>query len=240
VEQAAKTKKLLSLFMRRLTNLSANNRSLFLPRLTDQFLDIRNLSQLNGENSFSLIEAMIAGRKKNICPVSDSRVAFASEAALQLKKLKRADEFIFEEAGSHDLHVGWPFIHGKFADGTFVRAPLLFFPVKLETDEANWQLVPRKESDSSLNKSFLLGHAFYNQVSLEENLMDETLEGLSDDSVSFRTEIFKLFQNSNIDLQFNSGNYYQNELSKFISFTKDEFQTAYRDGELKIIPEAVL
>jgi hypothetical protein len=240
VEQSAKTKKLLSLFMRRLTNLSTNNRSLFLPRLSDQFLDVRLLSQLNGENAFTIVEAMIAGKKKNICPVTDSRIAGANEASQKLKKLNRVDEFIFEEAGSHDLHIGWPFLHGKFADGTLVRAPLVFFPVKLEADETTWHIMPRKESDSSLNKSFLLGHSFYNQVSLDEKLMDETLEGFPGDSISFRTELYKLLQQSNIDLHFNSGNFYKNELSKFISFTKKEFESAYREGELKVIPEAVL
>ena len=240
MEQAAKTKKLLSLFMRRLTNLSASNRSLFLPRLSEQFIDLQSLSQLNGEPAFSIIESLIEGKKKNICPLLDSRMEVASEASLKLKKLKRTDEFIFEEGGAHDLHVGWPFVHGKFADGTFVRAPLLFFPVRLEADEKQWWLAPRKETEASLNRSFLLGHAFYNKVMLDENLMEETLESFSEETISFRTELFKLFQQSKLDLLFNPSNYYQNELTHFTSFTKDEFESAYRGGELKVVPEAVI
>ncbi len=240
MEQAARTKKLLSLFMRRLTNLSTNNRSLFLPRLSEQFIDVQSLSQLNGEPAFSIIEALIEGKKKSICPLQDSRMEIANEASLKLKKLNRTDEFIFDEGGSHDLHVGWPFVHGKFADGTFVRAPLLFFPVKLEADERQWRLIPRKEAEITLNKSFLLGYSYYNKVAVDENLMEETFESFPEETISFRTELFKQLQTSNLDLHFNPSNYYQNELVHYATFTKDEFQSAYRDGELKIIPEAVI
>jgi hypothetical protein len=72
---AATSKKVLTTYLRRLTNLSAGNRSLFLPRLAkDQFIDVHEFSQLNGEKSFSIIEALITQTKKNICTLTDARM----------------------------------------------------------------------------------------------------------------------------------------------------------------------
>jgi hypothetical protein len=130
VEQREEIKKLLNQYLRRLTNLSGNNRSLFLPRFSsDQFLDLHQASQLNREKSFSIIEALIAGRKKIICPVVDPRMEESNTVSRKLRKLRRTSDFIFEERGSQDFHLGWPFIRGKLMDGTSIRCPLLFFPV---------------------------------------------------------------------------------------------------------------
>src|SRR6267154_2559548 len=111
VTQPERTKKLLKHYLRRLTNLSGNNRSLFLGRLTsDQFLDLHETSQLNREKSFSIVESIIAEKKKIICLVVDARMEASNEVSKKLKKLQRLDHFLFEERGSKDLHLGWPFV----------------------------------------------------------------------------------------------------------------------------------
>ena len=56
------TKNILSTYLRRLTNLSGNNRSLLLLRLhAEQLIDLHKLSFLNGEKSFEIINALIGG-----------------------------------------------------------------------------------------------------------------------------------------------------------------------------------
>jgi hypothetical protein len=240
VEPQEKIKKLLTLYLRRLTNLSGNNRSLFLPRLgSDQFLDVHEASQLNQEKSFSLVEAMIAGKKKLICPVIDPRMEVSNQVSRKLKKLQRTDHFLFEERGSRDLHLAWPFVRGKFSDGTLVRCPLLFFPVELVVDNNQWMLQPREDADITFNKSFLLAYAFYNQVKADEGLLEETFEDTSRDSTVFRTAIYQLLQVGAIDIHFNPDNY-RDELTAFVQYTKDEFDKQHKDGELKLFPEAVL
>ncbi|HZI24981.1 MAG TPA: hypothetical protein VFD46_07890, partial [Chryseolinea sp.] len=105
------TKNILQTYLRRLTNLSGNNRSLLLLRLhAEQSIDLHKLSFLNGEKSFEVINALIAGRSKKLCQVLDSRMEASNEESKRLKKLQRIDRFIFEERGSNDLHVGWPFV----------------------------------------------------------------------------------------------------------------------------------
>lgn len=234
-----KTKKLLTNYFRKLTNLSGSNRSIFLPKLsTEQHIDLQSLSQLHGEVAFKIIEALIEEKKKIICPVVDARMESANEASKKLKKLQRLDHFIFEERGSTDLHVGWPMVRGKFLDGTCVRCPLLFFPVRLAVEKEHWVMVPR-EDNIAFNKSFLLAYSYYNQVKAEEELLEETFEDIERDSTVFRTAIYQLLQKAKLDIHFNPDNY-RDELTLFKNFTRIEFEESHGNGQLKLFPEAVL
>ncbi len=134
-------KNVLQSYLRRLTNLSGNNRSLMLLRLSaEQLMDLHEVNLLNGFPSFEIIKALIGGKTIKVCQVLDSRVESNNEVSKKLKKLQRADSFLFEERGSYDLHIGWPFIRGKFSDGTLVRCPLLFFPVSILQENNEWHL----------------------------------------------------------------------------------------------------
>ncbi|MFM8912207.1 MAG: DUF4011 domain-containing protein, partial [Flammeovirgaceae bacterium] len=234
-----RTKRPLTSYLRKLTNLSGNNRSIFLPRLlADRHVDAQALSQLNGEPAFKIIEALLAGKAKAICQVVDSRMAAANEASQKLKKLQRIDRFLLEESGANDLHIGWPILHGKFLDGTCVRCPLLFIPVALRVENDGWVLHPREES-IAFNKSFLLAYAFYNQWKVDEELLDEDFEEVERESTLFRTAVYQLLQKSKLDVHFNPDNY-RDELVPFQNFTKEEFENAFQNGQLKLFPQAVL
>ncbi len=57
------------------------------------------------------------------------------------------------ESGSDDLAIGWPFLEGSTRDGTWIRAPLLLFPISLKTSKKgrlSWQL--RSEGPAVLNE----------------------------------------------------------------------------------------
>ena len=235
-----KTKKILTNYLRKLTNLSGRNKSIFLPRLNaDRFLDIQMLSQLNGEKAFSIIESLISRKSKLICPVLDPRIEEANLGSARLKKIQRADHFIFEESGSRELHVGWPFVRGKFSDGTFVHCPLLYFPVQLEIKDGYWTMALRSQAEVTFNKSFLLAYAFYNKTKAPEELLEETFEGSDVDTTIFRTQLYQLLQKANMAIHFNPDNY-RDELTLFSTYKKDEFEEQHQSGELKLFPEAVL
>jgi superfamily I DNA and/or RNA helicase len=236
---AAQAKIILQAYLRRLTNLTGNNRSLFLLRLpAEQLLDVHDLSFLNGDRSFEVINALIAGRDKRLCQILDSRVAANNDVSQKLKKLQRIDQFIFEERGSNDLHVGWPFVRGKFADGTMVRCPLLFFPVSLVQDAQHWVMRAREDAGITFNKAFLLAYAFYNKVKLDEELLDINFEDFDIDSTVFRTQVYQHIKDK-VEINFNPDNF-RDELIPFQLFKKDEFDQQHRNGEIKLFPEAVL
>ncbi len=233
------TKHTLQTYLRRLTNLSGNNRSLVLLRLhAEQLIDVHEFSFLNGDRSFEIINALIAGRTKKLCQVLDSRIEVNNEASKKLKRLQRIDRFIFEERGSNDLHVGWPFVRGKFADGSIVRCPLLFFPVSIVQEGQHWVLQPREDAGISFNKSFLLAFSFFNAVKLDEELIDTSFDDFSSDSTVFRTQLYQLLKDK-VEINFNADNF-RDELTSFQEYKKEAFDEGHRNGELKLFPEAVL
>lgn len=237
---ARKEHHVLNSYLRKLTNLSGNSRSIYLPRVnSEQFIDLHTLSQLNGEKSFSILEALIAGKPKPLCPLVDTRMEASNEASKKIKRIQRLDQLIFEERGSKDLHIGWPFARGKFMDGTKVRAPLLYIPVEIKLENNNWIIRQREDADITFNKSFLLAYSFYNKIQVEDFLLEETFEETDDDSTVFRTALYQLLQKSSIDIHFNPDNY-RDELDFFKSFTQPEFEELHGNGELKLFPEAVL
>lgn len=234
------TKQLLNNFLRRLTNLSGRNRSLFLPRLyAGQLIDLQELSFLKGKNAFSIINNLISGKNSSICAEIDSRLEANNDASRKLKVLQRADKFLFEEKGSKDLHVGWPFVQGKFNDGTLVRCPLLFFPVELTLEKGQWILEPRAGVNMSFNKTFLLAFAHYNKVTAAEDLLDEDFEDFDRDSTVFRTTLYQQLQKNNFEINFNPDNF-RDELTPFTIFKKEELAEKFGNGQLKLFPEAVL
>ena len=232
---------ILQSYLRRLTNLSANNRSLLLLKAgTEQFIDLHDFDFAANEPSFSIIEGLIQQKTKiDLCPILDSRDAEANTLSVRLKKILRVENLIFEERGGKDLYVGWPFVRGKFANDAVVRCPLMFFPVDLKMSGNNWQIGIRNNVNVTLNKSFLLAYAHFNEVSVDEELLERVFDDFDKDSRLYRTSLYELFKESNVEINFNQENFID-KLSRFEFFKKTDLENLCKQGELKLYPEAVL
>ena len=232
---------ILQSYLRKLTNLTGNNRSLLLLRLaSEQFIDLHDFDFTLGKPSFDIIKELIAQKGRfPLCQVLDARDSNNNQLSASLKKLHRLDQFIFEERGGKDLYVGWPFVHGKFSDGTLARCPLLFFPVSLETDHKHWYLAPRKDVNITFNKSFLLAYSYFNKVSLDEDLVERVFDDFDNDSTVFRTSLYELLRDSKVEVNFNQENFID-RLQGFRQYIKEGFEQSQGTGKLKLIPEAVL
>jgi hypothetical protein len=232
-------KNIITSFLRRLTNLSGTNRSLVLLKLVnDQFIDVHDFNLINNQSSFEIIKSLVKNVSFKLCALHDSRFEANNVVSQKVKMLQRVDRFVFEEKGTNDLHVGWPFVRGKFNDGTIVRCPLLYFPVSLVQQGANWVLEPRTDAGITLNKSFILAYAFYHQVKVDEELLDFSFEDFDKDMQGFRNQLYQLLQNR-IELNFNPDNF-ADQLIPFTEFKKSDFEQKYALGQLKLFPEAVL
>ncbi len=232
--------KLLKTYLRRLTNLTSRNRSLLLLNLPqEQFLDLHQLDFLDNKPSFELINQLIAQRSQiSLCDVMDSRLEKVNEASKILRKIARTEAFIEQERGAEDLYVGYPFIKGKLSDGTVVRCPLLFFPVTLKNDGRKWLLEKRDES-ISLNRSFLLAYSHFNQIKINDDLLETSFDDFSKESLVFRTQLYELLKNSPVEINFNQDNFTE-QLTDFQKFTKSDLEQLEHNGELKLFPQAVL
>jgi hypothetical protein len=234
-------KHILQSYLRRLTNLTSKNKSLLLLRLTgDHFIDLHEFNYLLNKPSFHIISSLI-GKKPAfpICGLADSRDEDSNLASKKLKRLSRVDKYIFDERGSKDLYVGWPFVEGKFSDGSLVRCPLLFFPVELGLNENQWILSLRDDVSITFNKSLLLAYSHFNGIRLKEDFIELTLDDLERDSTVFRTSIYKILKESPVELNFNQETFID-ELTRFREFTKPEYEQKEKIGELKLHPQAVL
>jgi DNA polymerase IIIc chi subunit len=228
-------------YLRRLTNLSGNNRSLLMLRMgAEQFIDVHEFDFALGNPSFHIIQQLIAKKDKvSLCPKLDAREKSGNLLSRKLKKLNRIDHFVYAERGAKDLYLGWPFLRGKFMDGTPVRCPLMFFPVEIIESTNNWELQLRKDTNFSLNKSFLQAYAFFNGTKLNEELLERTFDDFDKDSMSFRTSLYELFKESGIEINFNRDNF-NDQLEYFKPYAKEQFENEQHEGVLKLFPEAVL
>lgn len=233
--------KILKSYLRRLSNLSGNNRSLLLLRLLkDQFIDVHDFDYAENEASFEIIKNLIEQKKKiSLCSEIDSRSKSANELSKRLKKIKRVEKFIFEERGAKDLYIGWPFIKGKFADDTLVRCPLLFFPVAIEKDGNEWFLSRRDDVNITLNKTFLLAYSYYNETPLDEELIETVIDDYDRDATVFRTQLYELLKNSGVELNFNQENF-SDTLKNFADLKRTQLESGEKTGALKMFPHAVL
>ena len=228
-------------YQRRLTNLSGNNRSLLLLRLTsDQFIDLHEFDFLDLEPSFRVISDIIAQKPKiPLIPNTDSRDANSNRLAGKLRKLNRRDRFIFDESGARDLYLGWPFVTGKFNDGSLVKAPLMFFPMSLKLQDNAWWLIPRDDVNISLNKSLILAYAHYNGVAVDEELVEHSFDDFDGDATVFRNALYALLKESVLEIKF-SQELFADKLEAFKSSTRSDFEKDHEEGQLELSPEAVL
>lgn len=232
---------LLNLYLRRLTNLTGNNRSLLLRRLiADQFIDLEELSFIyEQQSSFQLIEQLIAGKRGIVLgPIADSRQSAANVVSRKIKKLHRVSRFIYDERGSQDLYVGWPFVRGQLNDGTLIRCPLLFFPIDIYEEGGCWKMELRQDVNISLNKSFLQAYAHYNEQSIPEKLFEKAFDNWDTDSRIFRTSLYKLFKEEPVEINFNQ-EIFIDQLIPFRNYSSAELKEETKKGELKLYPEAV-
>lgn len=231
----------LKTYLKRLTNLTASNRSLVLLRLyAQQFIDVHALDFAAHQPSFEIIKSLM-GRKQTIalCPISDPRDELSNKLSTQIRRLSRFERFLFEEQGSRDLYVGWPFVHGKFSDGTIVRCPLMFFPVEIAINNDQWVLKQREEVNVTFNKSFLLAYGYFNGVQIEDDLVDRVFDDFDTDSTVFRTALYQVLKESPVQINFNPETF-EDQLKSFNTYKRDEFESQHKDGVLKVVQEAVV
>lgn len=230
---------ILKTYLKRLINLSASNRSLLLlnPYKT-QFLDFYQLNFLQKKVCFDLLEQVILKKKTiPICDILDSRFEQSNEISKQLGQILRASKIIEEESGTLSLFVGYPFVEGKFMDGSLARCPLLFFPVNLIKDQKNWILESRQD-EIQFNYSFLTAFMHFNKVKLNDDFADFGFNGFAENSLDFRTKLYELLKENNVEINFNS-DLFKNEMKAFDKITKNDFDAVQKLGEMKLISKAV-
>lgn len=235
-------KSILKNYRRRLVNLSTSNRALLLLRLSKELhIDIQDLDFLNGTSAFTTIQQVVAGKNRVvISPYADSQYAPVTPVSKRLRYIRRRADAIVEERGNQELYLAWPFVRGKFADGTVVRCPLLFFPVKLEVNRnQEWELVQDKQQQPHFNQSFLLAYAHYTNTPVAEALLELDWISMPKDPLTLRTHIYELLKENQLALHVGR-KFFADGLKLFQDLKKQELHDAAKPGQLYVEPEAVI
>lgn len=139
------------------------------------------------------------------------------------KNLYKEINDIYKETGRYELYIGYPFAEGKFKDGTYVRAPLALFPIRLIKNGDQWYGENITDRAVLLNKVFLLAYSKHNEIKPSQiNTEYEEIE------ISFISKVISELKENNVIV-----NYEDHEPLKFKDYKKDTFP-AYNFGEISI------
>ena len=103
---------------------------------------------------------------------------------------------IEDESGAYDFYLGYPFIQGTMADGTFFQAPLFLHPIRLEKENVNQQrwVLKEVEDEPQINRTLFLAFKKVNGLSFSDDWLDEVNElPLKHDIQQWVTSLQKVF-----------------------------------------------
>lgn len=225
----------------RLTNLSQGNRSLKLARLSARKdIDLLDLGDLEKESAEELLEKVLAGKDIRLINKLDARYERTNLADRRLNTIYRQLNTFFEETGSYDLYLGYPFVEGSFADGTKLRCPLLLFPVSLERSlqsRPRWKLSSSREEPVQFNRTFLLAYEQFQKVRFSPEFWDAEIER-SPDWQQWLNDLYQLLKEHEVEINFNT-KLFERKLTHFVDMRQEQMDD-FKLGVMKLQPHAVL
>ncbi|MDP4090015.1 MAG: AAA domain-containing protein, partial [Bacillota bacterium] len=148
-----------------------------------------------------------------------------SEIFGSINYLNREINAIEKETGRYELYAGYPFVEGHFKDGTFVKGPLLLFPVRLLREGDNWLIDNIEEQYILLNKVFLMAFEKYNEIRLKE--LETEFYDLKETQIDTAEGLLKYLGDAGISIKAGSGR----RIERFQEFSEAD-EAVYRPGEL--------
>lgn len=187
----------------------------------------------------NLIE-LILKNKKSICVVKSSDSSDESiKNSGKLRTLYRTTNFIQDETGQYTLFVGFPFIDGFLPDNsTYIRAPLVLFPVTLELEKtkkpAGWYIHQDQERTPTVNKalfSFLKSKGYVDFPDYLEDKCTELLDTISTmEEPDFRTKFLNGLYEILDSFSFRYGKYFQDKSQPLPQIKKEDLVKLEKNG----------
>lgn len=232
---------ILSKYKERLINISSRNRSLVTKKLYKKnSFDLFKLKKFNSNIDLEIID-MLINRKEGAVTLlqdpykyhKDTEAEEMLDYSQSLSYLVREISSIEKETGRYELYVGYPFVEGYFKDKTFVKAPLLLFPVRIYNKNDNWYIENILDQNIILNKVFILAFSRYNGVKLND--VETEFVELKEKGIHTFQGLIKFLEAVNITIKLST----DAPVEKFIEHTRDS-AIDYNLGELELKPYFVL
>ncbi|WP_163536220.1 AAA domain-containing protein [Gracilibacillus sp. YIM 98692] len=159
----------------RLNNISRSNRSIRLLKLYNKWtFDLNELLKIDKDPDQVLDDFIDKKTKSIVKEKADLDASFT--LSRKLTTLYRNIKSIEEETGLYDLYLGYPFLEGAMTDGTYVRAPLFLYPIRLHRNKKNgieWQVEPLIDQAPQLNRTLFLAMQKLSNLYVPDALFDE-------------------------------------------------------------------
>jgi len=149
----------------------------------------------------------------------------------QLNYLYRETLAIEKESGKYELFLGYPFVEGRFKDGSFVRAPFFLFPIELEVKNNQWFIKNSPNRDITINKVFLFASVKCHQATIKNY---DTLDLASIGELSLLDFVEAELSQMGMPVTKNKAGY-----STFTAYTNTTLPS-YKFGELQLAENVVI
>jgi len=227
VNVSGQAKKTLDHYKDRLANISRRNRNLYTPKLSKRLgLD------LYGIVKESQIKQFIEGKKYKPLRLTEKteKTLTAKEEnhyrslTLLFREINRENK----EKGSYDLFIAYPFVEGKLpGEGFEIKAPLLFFPVKITRKGLDFFIERDEEKDILFNKDLILANNKFNH--LESTQETPYIEAF--DEKTLNDIVLPYYKSHRLKIDLDEG--IRPHFKPFENHVKADFNK-YRKGELSL------
>jgi len=132
-----------------------------------------------------------------------------------------------KETGSYDLYIAYPYVEGIFKKDRFaIRAPLLYFPVKLKRNKREFSIKKDKDKDIIFNRDLLLATS-----KMEKNDIDSDTPFIAEfNSTTIRDIVVPYYQKNGFNIKTDNLDF---SFEKFTNILKDQF-VRRRSGIFKL------
>jgi KaiC/GvpD/RAD55 family RecA-like ATPase/very-short-patch-repair endonuclease len=219
VKVSRKAYKVLDHYKDRLTNISRRNPNLYMGKVTKKKSFDLALLEKNEEIAHFLTNKRLVNF--NLDFPSSYKGDLLERHVTNLYRETNKDE---KETGSYDLYIGYPYIEGVFKKDNFaIKAPLLYFPIKLVRNKR--QLIIKKDKDKDIlyNRDLLLAASKMEKNDFTSNvplIQDFNLKTIRDVVVPYYIKNGINIQVDNLKFDFE---YYQED-------RKDQFVKGRKKG----------
>ncbi|MBI5224343.1 hypothetical protein HY989_00570 [Candidatus Micrarchaeota archaeon] len=178
-QQKISVPKALEVLRDQLTDISKNNKSLHISRLSMRLhFDLSEILEGDKSEAIKLSEKIDARKPLRLVKVITPREDEMA-SSYRLTHLQREADFIEKETGNYDVYIGYPFVEGAFGDGTHFKCPLLLYPAVIEKDYKKLEFTAKPDADRTpiLNKTFIIAYQKFNRIKFNPEYDFEIEEG---------------------------------------------------------------
>ncbi|PAT01365.1 hypothetical protein CI105_07240 [Candidatus Izimaplasma bacterium ZiA1] len=204
--------KVLDHYKDRLTNISRRNPNLYMGKTVKKTSFDLSLIKINEE-----IINFLTNKRVSVLNLKFDPTVSGEALERNITTLYRETNKDEKETGSYDLYLAYPYVEGVFKKDRFaIKAPLLYFPVKLNRNKRDFSIRKDRDKDIIYNRDLLLATS-----KMEKNDIDSNVPFIYDFNKKTLMEIvIPFYRNNGILIKEDKASFnfeqYKNEL-------KDDF-----------------